>query len=76
MTSLLTRQQDGDALAFHLVIPSLPGHGFTGPLTEPGWNDGRVAAALAQLMARLGYERYGVHGGDQGAFVGPAHHRP
>ncbi|MGY2008523.1 alpha/beta fold hydrolase [Nocardia gipuzkoensis] len=53
----------------HLVIPSLPGHGFSGPITEPGWNDGRIAAALAELMARLGY---GVHGGDHGAFIAPA----
>ncbi|WP_280293666.1 epoxide hydrolase family protein [Nocardia abscessus] len=60
------------APAFHLVIPSLPGHGFSGPLTEPGWNDGRIAAALAELMARLGYDRYGVHGGDHGAFIAPA----
>ncbi len=57
--------------AFHLVIPSLPGHGFSGPVTESGWNDGRVAAALATLMARLGYHRYGVHGGDHGAFLAP-----
>ncbi|MEV0293689.1 epoxide hydrolase family protein [Nocardia sp. NPDC050710] len=62
---------DADAPAFHLVIPSLPGHGFSGPITEPGWNDGRVAAALAELMARLGYERYGVQGGDHGAFIAP-----
>ncbi|MFE7746505.1 epoxide hydrolase family protein [Nocardia sp. NPDC057455] len=61
-----------DAPAFHLVIPSLPGHGFSGPLTEPGWNDGRIAAALAELMARLGYDRYGVQGGDHGAFIAPA----
>jgi pimeloyl-ACP methyl ester carboxylesterase len=67
----LTDPQDADAPAFHLVIPSLPGHGFSGPITEPGWNDGRVAAALAELMARLGYDRYGVHGGDHGAFLGP-----
>lgn len=59
------------APAFHVVIPSLPGHGFSGPVTEPGWNDGRVAAALAQLMAHLGYTRYGVQGGDHGAFIGP-----
>ena len=57
--------------AFHLVIPSLPGYGFSGPLTETGWTDGRTAAALAELMARLGYDRYGVQGGDVGAFVGP-----
>ncbi|GAB0104686.1 epoxide hydrolase [Nocardia sp. JMUB6875] len=62
---------DPQAPAFHLVIPTLPGHGFSGPLTETGWHDGKVAAALAELMARLGYERYGVQGGDHGAFVGP-----
>lgn len=62
---------DPDAPAFHLVIPTLPGHGFSGPLTETGWHDGRVAAALAELMARLGYDRYGVQGGDHGAFVAP-----
>ncbi|WP_063053332.1 epoxide hydrolase family protein [Nocardia arthritidis] len=61
-----------DTPAFHLVIPSLPGHGFSGPITEPGWNDGRIAAALAELMARLGYDRYGVQGGDHGAFIAPA----
>jgi pimeloyl-ACP methyl ester carboxylesterase len=57
--------------AFHLVIPSLPGYGFSGPLQQTGWTDGRTAAALAELMARLGYERYGVQGGDVGAFIGP-----
>jgi epoxide hydrolase len=55
--------------AFHLVIPSLPGHGLSGPLTEPGWTDARVAAAMVELMARLGYDRYGVQGGDIGAFI-------
>ncbi|HEY7012552.1 MAG TPA: epoxide hydrolase [Streptosporangiaceae bacterium] len=59
------------AAAFHLVIPSLPGYGFSGPLQETGWTDGRTAAALAELMARLGYQRYGVQGGDVGAFIGP-----
>jgi epoxide hydrolase len=57
--------------AFHLVIPSLPGYGFSGPLTEAGWTDGRTAAALVELMARLGYDRYGVQGGDVGAFIAP-----
>jgi pimeloyl-ACP methyl ester carboxylesterase len=57
--------------AFHLVIPSLPGYGFSGPLTETGWTDGRAAAALAELMDRLGYRRYGVQGGDVGAFIAP-----
>ncbi|RMI34311.1 epoxide hydrolase family protein [Nocardia stercoris] len=71
MLAPLTEPQDPDAPAFDLVIPSLPGHGFSGPLTETGWTDGRVAAALAELMARLGYDSYGVHGGDHGAFLAP-----
>ncbi len=57
--------------AFHLVIPSLPGHGFSGPPGEPGWTDGRTARAFTELMGRLGYERYGVQGGDVGAFIAP-----
>ncbi len=62
----------GDAAdAFHLVIPSLPGYGLSGPLTETGWTDGRAASALTELMDRLGYGRYGVQGGDVGAFVAP-----
>src|SRR5260370_1683962 len=66
------RARGGDpADAFHLGIPSLPGYGFSGPLTEAGWTDGRTAAALAELMARLGYDRYGVQGGDVGALIAP-----
>lgn len=57
--------------AFDLVIPSLPGFGFSGPTLEAGWNNGRIAAAFAELMARLGYERFGVQGGDAGAIIGP-----
>jgi epoxide hydrolase len=57
--------------AFHLVIPSLPGFGFSGPTHEKGWNAGRVAAAWAKLMERLGYQRYGAQGGDMGALVSP-----
>lgn len=57
--------------AFHVVIPSLPGFGFSGPTTEVGWNIGRVARAWAELMHRLGYERYGAQGGDTGALVSP-----
>jgi len=60
-----------DAPAFDLVIPSLPGFGFSGPVTEPGWGPRRMASALAELMRRLGYERYGAQGGDYGAFVAP-----
>jgi len=62
---------DGSAPAFDLVIPSLPGFGFSGPVIEPGWGSRRIAGALAELMARLGYERYGAQGGDFGAFVAP-----
>ena len=61
----------GSAPAFDLVIPSLPGFGFSGPVTEPGWGSRRIAGALAELMARLGYGRYGAQGGDFGAFVAP-----
>ena len=57
-----------------MVIPSLPGYAFSGPLPETGWTDGRAAAALAELMDRLGYRRYGVQGGDVGAFS--RRHRP
>lgn len=57
--------------AFDVVIPSLPGFGFSSPLIETGWNVGRASRAFAELMARLGYERYGIQGGDIGAFVGP-----
>jgi pimeloyl-ACP methyl ester carboxylesterase len=57
--------------SFHLVIPSLPGFGFSGPTHEAGWNNGRVAKAFNELMGSLGYEHYGVQGGDAGAIVGP-----
>ncbi|HZC26825.1 MAG TPA: epoxide hydrolase, partial [Actinopolymorphaceae bacterium] len=55
--------------AFHLVIPSLPGYGFSGPTGESGWGVPRIAAAWATLMSRLGYERYGAQGGDWGSAV-------
>ena len=62
----------GDAAdAFHLVVPSLPGFGFSGPTKEPGWDSFRMARAFAELMSRLGYERYGAQGGDFGAFISP-----
>jgi pimeloyl-ACP methyl ester carboxylesterase len=60
-----------DAPAFHVVVPSLPGFGFSGPTSDEGWGSRRMASALAELMARLGYERYGAQGGDFGAFVAP-----
>ncbi|WP_204298514.1 epoxide hydrolase family protein [Actinoplanes campanulatus] len=55
---------------FHLVIPSLPGFGFSTPLAGPGMNTARIARILNELMARLGYDRYGVHGYDWGAWIG------
>jgi pimeloyl-ACP methyl ester carboxylesterase len=55
--------------AFDLVLPSLPGYGFSGQPTELGWDVGRVAKAWAELMSRLGYSRYVAQGGDVGAGV-------
>ncbi|MFD6395315.1 epoxide hydrolase family protein [Nocardia sp. NPDC060249] len=57
--------------AFHLVIPSLPGFGFSGPVAEEGWDPARIGKAWVELMSRLGYESYGAQGGDWGAFVTP-----
>ena len=57
--------------AFHLVLPSIPGYGLSGPTHDTGWTTGRVAKAWAELMRRLGYQRYGAQGGDWGAFVSP-----
>ena len=54
---------------FHVVAPSLPGYGFSEPTRTTGWDVARVARAFAELMARLGYERYGAQGGDWGAQV-------
>jgi pimeloyl-ACP methyl ester carboxylesterase len=65
------RAYGGDpSRAFHVVVPSLPGYGFSGPTTERGWDSARVAQAFAALMSRLGYERWGAAGGDAGALVG------
>ena len=64
------RAHGGDpADAFHLVVPSLPGFGFSTPVTEPGWAMARTTRAWAELMARLGYDRYGAQGGDIGAGI-------
>jgi pimeloyl-ACP methyl ester carboxylesterase len=57
--------------AFDVVIPSLPGFGFSSPVTEGGWDAARIGNAWATLMERLGYDRYGVQGGDIGAAVSP-----
>ncbi len=55
--------------AFHVVIPSLPGFGFSSKPKERGWNSRRMAEVIAKLMARLGYDRYGAQGGDWGAGI-------
>ncbi|HEX6681519.1 MAG TPA: epoxide hydrolase [Candidatus Limnocylindrales bacterium] len=75
MIDPLTRpgEHGGDpADAFHLVIPSLPGFGFSGPAQGQGWTTERTAQAWAKLMSGLGYERYGAHGNDAGSMVSPA----
>ena len=62
------RAHGGDpADAFHVVIPSLPGYGFSSPLPETGWDVPRIANAWAELMTRLGYDRFGAQGGDAGS---------
>jgi pimeloyl-ACP methyl ester carboxylesterase len=63
----------GDASdAFHLVVPSLPGYGFSGKPARAGWNVERIGAAWDTLMGRLGYDRYGAQGGDWGSMVSVA----
>ncbi|HEU4398152.1 MAG TPA: epoxide hydrolase, partial [Actinomycetota bacterium] len=59
--------EPGDA--FHVVAPSIPGFGFSTPVRQPGWEVARATGAFAELMRRLGYQRYGAHGGDIGAGV-------
>ncbi|MEV4788852.1 epoxide hydrolase family protein [Streptomyces tuirus] len=55
--------------AFHVVLPSIPGFGFSDPTRETGWEARRIADAWAELMTRLGYERFGAQGGDWGAAI-------
>jgi hypothetical protein len=66
------RAHGGDpADAFHLVVPSLPGFAWSSPLPSAGWGIRRTALAWAELMRRLGYDRYGAQGGDFGSIVSP-----
>ena len=66
------RAHGGDpADAFHVIAPSIPGFAFSGPTRETGWDMARVARAWAELMSRLGYERYGAQGGDTGSVISP-----
>jgi epoxide hydrolase len=62
---------DDAAAAFHVVVPSLPGFGFSAPPRSTGWTAGRAAELWSVLMGRLGYDRYGTQGGDLGAYVAP-----
>src|SRR5512144_1386086 len=55
---------EASADVFHVVAPSLPGYGFSGPTRTRGWDCGRIARAFVELMQRLGYARYGAQGGD------------
>ncbi|GAA2157726.1 epoxide hydrolase family protein [Actinomadura napierensis] len=57
------------AADFHVVVTDTPGVGFSGPLTAPGWDTGKIAAAFVELMSRLGYGRYGVQGNGGGAWI-------
>ncbi|MEU8214628.1 epoxide hydrolase family protein [Micromonospora taraxaci] len=67
----LTEPTDPSSPAFHLVIPSLPGFGFSGPTRSAGWNHERTARAWAELMNRLGYDSYGAVGNDAGSMIAP-----
>jgi pimeloyl-ACP methyl ester carboxylesterase len=76
----LTRPKNSNSPAFDVIIPALPGFGFSGPTTTRGWDPQRMARALVVLMDRLGYSRYGIQGGDWGseiarlmAYQAPAH---
>jgi pimeloyl-ACP methyl ester carboxylesterase len=59
------------AQAFDVVVPSLPGVGFSGPTRDTGWNNIRIGKAFIELMARLGYQKFALQGGDAGAIIGP-----
>lgn len=67
----LTEPESADDPAFHLVIPSLPGFGFSGPTRSTGWGCQRTARAWVELMSRLGYARYGAIGNDGGSMISP-----
>jgi pimeloyl-ACP methyl ester carboxylesterase len=68
LVELLTRP-DRDGRSFHVVIPSLPGFGFSGHPADAGWGPTRIGALMAKLMERLGFPRFGVHGSDVGASI-------
>jgi epoxide hydrolase len=66
-----TKHGGSPADAFDVVIPSLPGVGFSGPTADAGWNNLRIGRAFIELMGRLGYPKFAVQGGDAGAIIGP-----
>lgn len=65
----LTNPETEDQIAFDLIIPSIPGFGFSTPIKDKGWNMIRIATAFTTLMKELGYEKFAVHGGDMGAGI-------
>ncbi|MBC9713137.1 alpha/beta fold hydrolase [Streptomyces sp. TRM66268-LWL] len=65
----LADPKDGDAPAFHVVIPSLPGFGYSEKPAGTGWGTERIAAAWVELMGRLGYDKFLAHGGDWGGVI-------
>src|ERR1700675_443110 len=65
----LTHPKDINSPAFDVIIPSLPGFGYSGPTTTRGWGPQRMAKALVVLMDRLGYSKYGIQGGDWGSAI-------
>jgi epoxide hydrolase len=65
----LTNPKESNTPAFHVIIPSLPGFGFSGPTKSPGWDTVRMATAFVVLMDRLGYSKYGIQGGDWGSLI-------
>jgi epoxide hydrolase len=65
----LTHPKDKNSPAFDVIIPSLPGFGYSGPTTTRGWGPQRMAKALVVLMDRLGYSKYGIQGGDWGSAI-------
>jgi epoxide hydrolase len=65
----LTHPKDSHSPAFDVIVPSLPGFGFSGPTTTRGWGPQRMAKALVVLMDHLGYSKYGIQGGDWGSLI-------